>query len=151
MWLQLTRGAVTVKQPIMPCSAALALWSQWHIVEKFSDSTSVRSHWSPPHDKYSLQYLYWHILSTTKVFLKIELELELELEQTSNDYAVPPIWGGGAGSPSNTKSPGPRPSSIPSDILIHAAIWPQQMWAENWGGCAPLGEGELGPHLTQCV
>jgi len=37
--------------------------------------------------------------------------------------------------------------------LIHAAIWPQQIWAENWGegrGCAPLGEGELGPHLTQC-
>jgi len=27
----------------------------------------------------------------------------------------------------------PRPSSIPSDILIHAAIWPQQVWAENWG------------------
>jgi len=26
------------------------------------------------------------------------------------------------------------------DILIHAAIWPQQIWAENWGwGCAPLG------------
>jgi len=35
-------------------------------------------------------------------------------------------------------------------MLIHAAIWPQQIWAENWGGCAPLGEGELGPHLTQC-
>jgi len=29
------------------------------------------------------------------------------------------------GSPSNTKSPGPRPSSIPSDILMHAAAWPQ--------------------------
>ena len=42
------------------------------------------------------------------------------------------------------------PSSVPSDILISAAIWPQQIWAENWGGCAPLGEGELGPHLTQC-
>ena len=21
----------------------------------------------------------------------------------------------------------------PSDILIHAAIWPQQIWAQNWG------------------
>jgi len=38
---------------------------------------------------------------------------------------------------------------MPSGILIHAAIWPQQIWAENWGeGCAPLGEGEVGPHLT---
>jgi len=61
-----------------------------------------------------------------------------------------PFRGGGAGSPSNTKSLGPRPSSIPSDILIHAAIWPQQIWAENLGGCAPLADGELGPRLTQC-
>jgi len=38
---------------------------------------------------------------------------------------------------------------VTSDILIHAAIWPQQIWAENWGLC-PFGEGELGPHLTQC-
>ena len=61
------------------------------------------------------------------------------------------FWGGEeTGSPSNTKSPGLRPSSIPSDILINAAIWPQQIWAENWGGCATLREGELGPHLTQC-
>ena len=46
------------------------------------------------------------------------------------------------GSPSNTKSPGPRPSSIPSD-MIHAAIWPQQIWAENWGLC-PFGGGGAG-------
>ena len=35
-------------------------------------------------------------------------------------------------SPFNTKSPGPRPCSIPSDILIHAAIWPQHIWAEKY-------------------
>jgi len=58
---------------------------------------------------------------------------------------------GGAGSPCNTKSPGLRPTSVPSGILMHPAVWPQRTWAENWGGCAPLGEGELGPHhLTQC-
>jgi len=34
--------------------------------------------------------------------------------------------------------------------LIYAAIWPQRIWAENWEGCAPVGEGELRPHLTQC-
>jgi len=44
--------------------------------------------------------------------------------------------------------PEPRPTSIPSGILIHPAIWPQHTWAKN-GGCALL-RGELGPHLTQC-
>ena len=58
-----------------------------------------------------------------------------------------PLWG--AGSPSNTVWPEPRPTSIPSGILVHPAISPQQIWAENWG-CAPLGRGKLGPHLTQC-
>jgi len=56
-----------------------------------------------------------------------------------------PFLGGEAGSLSNTKSPGPRPTSIPGGTLIHAAIWPQRIWAENWGReCAPLGEWELG-------
>jgi len=58
---------------------------------------------------------------------------------------VPFFWGG-AGSPSNTKSPGPRHTSIPSGILVHPAVWPQRTLTENWG----LGEGKLGPHLTQC-
>jgi len=57
----------------------------------------------------------------------------------------------GAGSPSSTMWPGPMPTSIPSSILIHPAIWPQQIWAETWGGCAPLDEGQVGPHLTQCT
>jgi len=35
----------------------------------------------------------------------------------------PLFWGRGAGSPSNTKSPGLRPTSISSGILIYAAIW----------------------------
>ena len=55
-----------------------------------------------------------------------------------------------AGSPSNTKSPGLRPSYIPSGILIHAVIWPQRIWAEKWVGMCPFGEGKLGPHLIQC-
>ena len=70
--------------------------------------------------------------------------VELELEYTNNDSInlgdSAPVFGeGAAGSPSNTKSPGPMPSSIPSDILIHEAIWPQQIWAENWGS-VPLWE-----------
>jgi len=63
----------------------------------------------------------------------------------------PKIGGGrGAGSPSNTMLLGSKPTFLPSCILINWAIWPQQMWAENWWGCAPLGEGDLRPHLTQC-
>ena len=54
-------------------------------------------------------------------------------------------------SPHLTMWPGPRPNSVLSGILIHAAVWPQQTWAEN-GELCPfcfLGRG-LGPHLTQC-
>jgi len=54
-----------------------------------------------------------------------------------------PILGRGAVSPSNTRLPGPKPTSIPSGILIHSAIWPQQIWAENWGLC-PFGGGGAG-------
>jgi len=38
---------------------------------------------------------------------------------------------------------------MPSAILIHPAVWPQQTWAENLGGSVPFfGEGNRGPHLT---
>jgi len=35
-----------------------------------------------------------------------------------------PLFGRGAGSSSNTMLSGPRPTSVPSGILIHAAVWP---------------------------
>jgi len=49
-------------------------------------------------------------------------------------------------------SPGLRPTSAPSGILIHPAVWSQRTWAENWGGAVPLiWTGELqGPYLAQC-
>ena len=56
---------------------------------------------------------------------------------------------GGAATPSNTTSPGPTFTSVPSGILIHPAVWPQQTLAENWGLC-PFSGGQLGAHLTQC-
>ena len=37
----------------------------------------------------------------------------------------------GAGLQSNTMSPGSRPTSIPSGILLHPAVWPQRTRAEN--------------------
>ena len=45
-------------------------------------------------------------------------------------------------------SPRLKPTSVPSGILIHTAVWPQQTWAKHWGLC-PFW-GELGRHLTQC-
>jgi len=106
-------------------------------------------------------YLYWNRLSTIKLFfLKIEcieyLNLNLNkpittVQRIHNNYNKhgPKILGE-AGSPSSTKSPGLRSTSIPSGILIHPAIWPQQIWAKHWRGLCPFGEGELGLHPTQC-
>jgi len=51
----------------------------------------------------------------------------------------------------NTVSPRPRPTCVPSGILIHPAIRPQQTWAENCGGgCAPFfgGGGSGSPSNT---
>jgi len=59
---------------------------------------------------------------------------------------VAPFAGGrGAGSPSNTMSLELRPTSVPSDILIHPAIWPQQIWAKNWGLRPFWGRAIWGP------
>jgi len=48
-----------------------------------------------------------------------------------------------------TLSPGPRPTSVPSGILIHLAVWSQQTMVENWG-CVPLflGGGSWDPSDT---
>jgi len=40
------------------------------------------------------------------------------------------LLGRGAGSPCNTMRPGPRSTLVPSCILIHPVVWPQQTWAE---------------------
>ena len=57
-----------------------------------------------------------------------------------------PFLGGGL-SPHLTQSSAPRPTStsVPSGILIHPAIWPQQIWTENWGLRLPLGRGSWVP------
>jgi len=66
------------------------------------------------------------------------------------ERVCPSFWGGVAGIPSNTKSPGPSPTPILSAILVHPAVWLQWTLAENGGGLCPFRRGELGPHLTQC-
>ena len=59
----------------------------------------------------------------------------------------PFFFGGGAGSPSTTMIPGTKPTSIPSGVVIHPAVWPQQTLAKNWG-YAPFLRGDLSPSNT---
>jgi len=73
-------------------------------------------------------------------------------EPCKNGFTDPAVvWGGVAGSPSSRMWSGPRPTSIPSGILIHAAVWPQDIGrnGSKIGGSAPFWGGELGPHLAQ--
>ena len=51
---------------------------------------------------------------------------------------------GGARSPSNIMSPGPRPTFVPTGVLIHPAVWPQQTCTEKWGFCGTFREGGAG-------
>jgi len=62
--------------------------------------------------------------------------------------APPPFWGRGAGFAPNTKSPEPRLTSLSSGILLHAAIYPQQTWAENQGARPFFGRGAGSPSNT---
>ena len=51
--------------------------------------------------------------------------------------------------PYRTQSPGPRPASTLSDILVHPAIWPQRTLAKNWGWMCPFrGERAESPSNT---
>jgi len=65
--------------------------------------------------------------------------------------APPPFWAGGAGSsPSNMKLPWAEAYlhvKWKLDLCSHLAAMDM---GRKLGGCAPLGEGELGPYLTQC-
>jgi len=65
------------------------------------------------------------------------------MDQKLGDCA--PFGEGELDPPSNTMRPGPGPTFLPSDILIHPAIWPQQTWAENWGMCPFGGWGAASP------
>jgi len=53
----------------------------------------------------------------------------------------------GAGSPSNTMWPRPRPTSVLSGILIHPALWPQYMGQKMAGAAVPpfAGKWQLDP------
>jgi len=57
----------------------------------------------------------------------------------SQKLGAVPLLGGGAGSPRNTTWPGPRPTFVPSGILIHLVVWPHRHGRNFGGGCAPWG------------
>ena len=59
-------------------------------------------------------------------------------------------WAELHGSPSNTMSPGPRPTSIPNGILIHPAIWSQYTGRKVGGLLCPtfFGGGSGSPPNT---
>ena len=52
------------------------------------------------------------------------------------------VWG--AGSPSNTMWPGPTPTSIPSGILVHPAVWLKHSGGKLGGGLCPFSGGVAG-------
>ena len=57
-------------------------------------------------------------------------------------------WEELAGSPSNTMSPGPRPTSVPSSILIHSAVWHNTLTLQTGSQAdrtynGPRAQGEL--------
>jgi len=55
-----------------------------------------------------------------------------------------PLFGEGAGSPSNTKSTGLRTTSMPSATLIHPAVWPQKNMGPKFGSVPFWGRREQG-------
>jgi len=63
-------------------------------------------------------------------------------------WAAVPLFEEGAGSPSNTMSPWPSPTSTPSGILVHPEVWPQQTLAENWMVLSPFWGAAVSPSDT---
>jgi len=61
-----------------------------------------------------------------------------------------PFLGRGRRAPSNTMSPEPRPTFVPSCIMVHQPFGQNRHGPKiGGGGCAPFLERELRPHLTQ--
>jgi len=86
-----------------------------------------------------------------------EGELGPHLSQCDQSRGPPPYQVtscapvGGAGSPSDTMWPVPRPTSVPSGIMICLRTFGNNRHKPKIGGCVPFGgRGELGLHLTQC-
>ena len=84
----------------------------------------------------------WHLDASSRL---ATIEMGRKLENCGGGSA--PFFGAWARFPSNIKSPWMRPTSVPTTILIYPAVWPQQTWADFFGGgLSPFfGEGERVP------
>jgi len=71
----------------------------------------------------------WGCCAWAKIYLRTKWHLNpsscLATTDMDQKLGLCPFCGGRAGSPSKTLWPGPRPTSMPSFILIHPTVWPQ--------------------------
>ena len=82
-------------------------------------------------------------MAWTEAYLHAKCHLDLSRCLATIDIrrkigAPPPFCGGELDSHLTQSRLG---RCLPSGILIHPAIWPQQIWAENWGLCPFEGRG----------
>jgi len=74
-----------------------------------------------------------------------KLMLESIKIRALKDGCICSLLGRGWVSNSNTMSLWSRPTFLPSCILIHRAIWPQQIWAKNLGAVPLWGRATWVP------
>jgi len=77
--------------------------------------------------EYSVLLFEWGFRGATPI-IDNKSSAVAEMRDRLATIGMGPKWGGaavGAGSPSNTMWPGPRPTSLPTGIFIHPAVWPQ--------------------------
>jgi len=93
-----------------------------------------------------------HNVAWAEAYLRIKWHLDPSSRLATTDMGrklrCSAPQGGGAGSTRNTTLPGPRPTFVPSGILIHPAVWPQLNISRKVGAMPLLGGA--GSHLTQC-
>jgi len=80
---------------------------------------------SRPEESCPEAYLHtkWHLDASSRL---ATIKMGRKLGAT-----LPRLFGEGAGSPSSTLWRGPRPTSVSNAILIHPALLPQWICAEN--------------------
>ena len=114
----------------------VSIWYIFHIKSRTKRltwmKTSVIQHKSTPPEYCSRQPQIVVALTYYKCSAGAEMGDSLATTDMGQKLGAVPLSAGAA-----SMWPGPRPTFVPSGILIHPAVWPQQTWAENWG-CAPF-------------
>ena len=98
----------------------------------------------------SMPRVHWQPWLFLGCFYKCSAAAEMGVvwpQDMAENWGLCPFWEEGDGSPRTTMRIGPRPTFIPSGILIHTAVWPHQIWAEIWGA-VPLGAGAVSASTT---